>query len=105
MAGWRTSTGPTDIALLATGPRQTVWVAFCICTETTEKILAEQRLQAQVERQRRLFEQAPGFIAILRRPKHVFEFVNLAFRHLAGDREYIGRTVRDVFPDVQGQGS
>ena len=49
---------------------------FCPCTEITGQIMAERRLAAETERQRRLFEQAPGFIAVLTQPEHIFEFVN-----------------------------
>ena len=41
---------------------------FCPCTEITGQIMAERRLAAETERQRRLFEQAPGFITILHPP-------------------------------------
>jgi PAS domain S-box-containing protein len=77
---------------------------YCACTETTGQVLAERRLAAETERQRRLFEQAPGFIAILDGPQHVFEFANAAYRRLFGDREYIGKPAREAFPDVEGQG-
>ncbi len=75
-----------------------------VCTETTQKVLAKQSLALAVDRQRRLFQCAPGFIAILRGPNHVFEFVNDACIELAGDRDYIGRSALDAVPDVQGQG-
>jgi PAS domain-containing protein len=52
----------------------------------------------------RLFEQAPGFIATLEGPEHVFEFTNAAYRRLSGDRELIGKSVRTAFPELQGQG-
>jgi PAS domain S-box-containing protein len=77
---------------------------FCPCTEITGQIMAERRLAAETERQRRLFEQAPGFITVLTQPEHRFEFVNQAFRRLFGDREFVGRTVREAFPELEGQG-
>ena len=77
---------------------------FGVCTETTAQVLADRRNAAARERQRRLFEQAPGFIAIMDGPDHVFEFVNAAYVRLAGERDYIGRGVRDVFPELAGQG-
>jgi signal transduction histidine kinase len=77
---------------------------FCACTETTSQVLADRRALEQHERYRRLFQQAPGFITILQQPNHVFEFVNDAYIKLFGDRDYIGRTVREVFPELQGQG-
>jgi PAS domain S-box-containing protein len=77
---------------------------FCACTETTAQVLADRRAIAQHERYQRLFQQAPGFITILRQPNHIFEFVNDAYIRLFGDRDYIGRTVREVFPELEGQG-
>ena len=78
---------------------------FCACTETTAQILAERRIAADTERQRRLFEGAPGFIAILSSPDHVFEFTNDAYvRLFTGGRDVIGQKARDVFPDLAGQG-
>lgn len=51
------------------------------------------------------FEQAPSFMTIMRGPEHRFELANAAYRSLIGGRgEIIGRTVREVFPDLVGQG-
>jgi PAS domain S-box-containing protein len=77
---------------------------FCPCTEITGQIMAERRLAAETERQQRLFEQAPGFVAVLTQPEHRFEFVNQAYRRLFGDRDFVGRNAREVFPELAGQG-
>ncbi|MBB5712294.1 PAS domain S-box-containing protein [Sphingomonas xinjiangensis] len=77
---------------------------FCACTETTGQVLADRKAAAATDRQRRLFQQAPGFITILGQPSHVFEFVNDAYVRLFGNRDYNGRTVRQVFPELEGQG-
>lgn len=76
---------------------------FCVCAETTDQVLADRRRAADAERQRRLFEQAPGFITILSGEELRFEFVNEAYKRLFGRRDFIGRTVRQVFPDLEGQ--
>jgi PAS domain S-box-containing protein len=76
---------------------------FCPCIETTEQVLSEQRREADAERQRQLFQQAPGFIVILNGPTHVFEFANAAYRRLFGDRQYVGKNVRQAFPELEGQ--
>ena len=75
-----------------------------ICDDITAAMPEEQRRLTDARRQQHLFEQAPGFIAILRGPRHVFEFVNRAYATLFGNREFIGETVRDAFPDIAGQG-
>jgi PAS domain S-box-containing protein len=77
---------------------------FCPCIEITDQVLGERRRLADTDRQRRLFEQAPGFIAILDGPEHTFEFVNAAYRRLTGDRALIGMTVREALPELADQG-
>jgi PAS domain S-box-containing protein len=77
---------------------------ICPCTETTQQVMAERSRAKDNERQRRLFERAPGFITILSSPEHVFEFVNESYSRLFGGRQFVGRTVREVFPDLEGQG-
>ena len=47
-----------------------------VCTETTEQVLAKQRLSAERERFVQLFDQAPTFLAVLRGPEHVIELAN-----------------------------
>ncbi len=61
-------------------------------------------LSESEKRIRELFRQAPGFMCILRGPDHVIEFTNDSYQLLVGDRELLGRSVRSVFPEVEGQG-
>lgn len=51
-----------------------------------------------------LFDTMPGFVAILRGADHRFEYVNEAYRNIAGSREILGRTVHQAFPELKGQG-
>jgi two-component sensor histidine kinase len=74
------------------------------CTETTRTVLAERRRADEAARQRRLFEQAPGFIIIMRGPQHVVEFVNDVHRAGFGSDGWVGRPIREAFPSIQGQG-
>jgi len=67
--------------------------------EALSRILNNER-----EHLRSLFNQAPGFVAVLMGPKHVFEMVNQAYYQLVGHRELIGKTVWDALPEVAGQG-
>ncbi|WEK03656.1 MAG: LuxR C-terminal-related transcriptional regulator [Candidatus Devosia phytovorans] len=50
------------------------------------------------------FEDTSSFIAVLRGPTHVFELANAQYRKLMGDRDFIGRPVREAAPDVADQG-
>ena len=62
--------------------------------------------QAELERRRLadVFRQAPAFICVLRGPNHVFEMANDRYLQLVGQRELIGRSVREALPDIEGQG-
>lgn len=77
-------------------------------SQTRQRIEAEHNLhvqrEAESERLRVLFEQAHGFMAILRGPEHVFEFANAAYLTLVGGRDLIGKPVRTALPDIAGQG-
>ena len=55
-------------------------------------------------RLQQLFDKAPGFMAISSGPEHRFEMVNLAYQELVGPRDLIGRSVREAFPELEGQG-
>lgn len=77
---------------------------FCPCTETTASVAA--RAAEQVERSGflQVFEVAPGAIALLSGPDHMFRFANADYLHLVGGREVIGKSVRMALPEVVGQG-
>lgn len=75
-----------------------------VCNDVTQQHLAREQLRHRSARLTQLFEQAPGFMAVLRGPDHVFELSNAAYRKLIGDRDIIGKAVQDVIPDVAGQG-
>jgi PAS domain S-box-containing protein len=97
---WTYSYSPIDDADAPHG----VGGVLVVCSETEDKALIEQRLMTEVERQRRMFLKAPGFIAVLRGPDHVYEYVNEAYVAIAGPRDFIGRGVREAHPELEGQG-
>lgn len=49
-------------------------------------------------------QQAPGMVAVLVGPDHMFEFANGAYLHLVGGRDLIGKRVRDALPELEAQG-
>lgn len=77
---------------------------YCACVETTEQVLAEKYRNEENDRFRTLFEQAPGFMAILRGPDHVFDLTNQAYSQLVGHRKILGKPVREALPEVVDQG-
>ena len=82
----------------------TVAGMFCACVEMTGEVLAQRYREEENERLVTLFEQAPGIIAVLRGPEHVFEITNRSYLQLVGHRALVGKAVRDALPEVQGQG-
>ncbi|WP_332873806.1 sensor histidine kinase [Aurantimonas marina] len=65
---------------------------------------AYQTSVSQAEEFRGLFRQAPGMIAVLQGADHVFTFVNDTYSRFIGGRDAIGRPVRTVIPEIEGQG-
>lgn len=130
---WETL-GPLNAAVLAGEPqwfedmpfalagrdRQTSWFSFsytpirdddgriagifCVAMETTEKVLAEQRATLDRVRLTRMFEQAPGFMALLEGPEQRFVLANPAYRRVVRDRDIVGQTVAEALPDAVAQG-
>jgi two-component system sensor kinase FixL len=52
----------------------------------------------------RLFEQAPGFMALLEGPDHRYAFSNAANNRLLGRCDLVGKTVAEAFPELVEQG-
>lgn len=94
----------TELHLL----RQSVPSSWQIETDVLRRADAVQGENLALGREREylrsLFEQAPGFMAVLHGKHHVFEIANAAYLDLVGRREIIGRTVREALPDLEGQG-
>ena len=76
---------------------------FCVCAETTDAVREQKKREAADLRRLRLFENAPGLIAVLRGPNHLFEFANAAYRKSTGDRPLIGLSMLEAFPEVAQQ--
>ncbi len=75
-----------------------------VCTETTAVVLARHQSQRERERLADLFQQAPAFFAVLRGPEHHFEMVNPPYEDLTGQRDLLGKTVREAVPEAAEQG-
>lgn len=77
---------------------------MAIVIEITEKIRAERELEAERTSLRQMFEQAPGFVAMLTGRDHRFVTVNASYRRLIGNRDVVGKTVAEALPEVLDQG-
>jgi PAS domain S-box-containing protein len=77
---------------------------IAVVVETTTKVRAERELNAERESLRAMFDQAPGFIAMLIGPDHRFAMANEAYLSLVDHRNILGKTVAEALPEVTSQG-
>ena len=77
-------------------------------TDMFRRAQAVQEVNQVLSRERQhlqeLFEQAPGFIAALSGPDHVFTMANAAYRQVVGRSDLVGKPVREALPEVVEQG-
>ncbi|MGI4814355.1 MAG: PAS domain S-box protein [Janthinobacterium lividum] len=120
LAGGTLAYRDQELTLLRSGVPEPVWMdldyspivdehgkpvgVIAIVVETTAKVRAERWLSGERERLRHMFEQAPGFMAMLSGPEHIFELTNPAYATLVGNRPLLGRPVREALPEISGQG-
>ncbi len=120
LAGGTLSYRDKELVLARCGEQQRAWFdldyspvrdedgrpagVLALVRETTGRVLAERHANAELDRLKRLFEQAPTFMAMLRGRDHVFGLANPCYMQLVGDREVIGRPVRDALPELAEQG-
>jgi PAS domain S-box-containing protein len=97
---WTYSYGPIDDERAPSG----VGGVLVVCSETTAQIKATLEKTAEAARLDLMFRQAPGAIAVLKGPDHVFDIVNPAYQALVGNRDLLGRRVADALPEVVAQG-
>ncbi|QYF88297.1 PAS domain-containing protein [Brevundimonas sp. PAMC22021] len=65
---------------------------------------SNRRLEAERNRIVEMIMQAPGFMALLTGPEHRFEIVNDAFHRLVGERDIVGKPIREALPELEDQG-
>jgi PAS domain S-box-containing protein len=109
-----------ELTLFRTGVAEQVWMnldysqivhddgrpagVIAIVVETTAKVRAEQRLSGEHQRLAQMLDEAPGFMALLEGPDHVFTMANKAYHEVVGGREIIGKRVADAIPEASAQG-
>jgi PAS domain S-box-containing protein len=72
--------------------------------ETTRQVKARRERDEQIDLLREMFEQAPGAVALLRGPMHVFELTNAAYQELVGRHALVGEAVAAALPEAGEQG-
>ncbi|MCC5880301.1 MAG: EAL domain-containing protein [Idiomarina sp.] len=98
---------PTDITELVKLDAESGLQVFA--RQSSEFTMAADRgflalLYQERSRLNELFQQAPGFIAVLMGADYTFEMANNAYRELIGGRPLIGKKLVDALPEVIPQG-
>ncbi|GJG85925.1 hypothetical protein tb265_11060 [Gemmatimonadetes bacterium T265] len=112
---------PFAVARLADGEAEEGWFTYALSAvrdddgavaavlnvgaETTARVRTERELEVERTRLAAVFRQSPSFLAVLRGPDNVFEFVNDAYAQIIGrGREVLGKPLFDAIPEARGQG-
>ncbi|MBA2684876.1 MAG: PAS domain-containing sensor histidine kinase [Gemmatimonadaceae bacterium] len=102
---WRMSSAPVQ------GAHEGAVAVLHAVENVTEQILASRAQDEAIaaartaeDRLRTVFSDAPVGIAVLRGPEHRFESANKSYIDVVGRGSLIGKTVREAFPDLEGQG-
>jgi PAS domain S-box-containing protein len=77
---------------------------IAIVVETTQRVLADRRNDAERRRLTQMFEQGPSFMALLEGPEHRIQLANPSYLRLVGGRDVIGKTVAEALPEAALQG-
>lgn len=92
------------------------WVAWTFTSLVSEELMygvgrditeakkLEKSLRSEKERFSAMFAEAPVTMAILKGKEHVFESANELYYKFSGRTNILGRSVRAVFPEAEGQG-
>lgn len=69
-----------------------------------ETRMAEQAVRTERARLAEMFRQAPAFMTMLRGPEHIFERTNQQYQDLIGNRNVLGKPLREALPEAAEQG-
>ena len=79
-------------------------LCYCIGRDITEKKNIEKAIEIERLRFYNLFSQAPSCMGILKGPDHVYELANELYLQLIDKKNIIGKTVKEVLPELEPQG-
>lgn len=79
-------------------------LSYCIARDATEKKNLEKAFEIERQRFIDLYLQAPSCMGILKGPNHVYEMANPLYLQLIDKKDIIGKTVKEVLPELEAQG-
>jgi len=78
-------------------------VRYGVARDATEKLEVQKIIEGERQRYAELFMKVPAFICILKGPDHIFQMANPDYVQLIMKKDFIGKRVRDVFAESEGQ--
>lgn len=79
-------------------------LSYCIARDATDKKNLKKAFEIERQRFIDLYLQAPSCMGILKGPNHVFEMANPLYLQLIDKTDIIGKTVKEVLPELEAQG-
>jgi PAS domain S-box-containing protein len=80
------------------GNKEFYLLSFEVVRSTADEQINYRKLLNEV------LSEAPAMICTIKGPEHVFEVANDKYLQLVGDRNIIGKSVREALPEVENQG-
>ncbi|MGZ8550270.1 MAG: PAS domain S-box protein [Chitinophagaceae bacterium] len=77
---------------------------YCIARDISFKKRLEKAIKIEKKRFEDLYLQAPSCMGILKGPDHVYEMANPLYLQLIDKKDIIGKTVKEVLPELESQG-
>lgn len=79
-------------------------LSYCIAKDATEKKKLEKALETERQRFMNLYLQSPSCMGILKGANYVYEMANPLYLQLINKKDIIGKTVKEVLPELEDQG-
>lgn len=79
-------------------------LCYCIGRDVTEKKNIEKTFEIERLQFFNIYSQAPSYMAILKDPDHIYELANELYLQLIDKKDIIGKTVKEVLPELETQG-
>ncbi len=83
---------------------ETISGVITVAHEVTPQVISRKKMEAQALMVHELLMTAPGFVATLVGPLHVYQLVNKQYQSLFGKRKIQGKPIMVALPELEGQG-
>ncbi|SHI53131.1 PAS domain S-box-containing protein [Arenibacter nanhaiticus] len=77
---------------------------YCTAKDISEKKRIEKAYEVERQRFLDVYNLSPACMTILKGPNHIFELANPLYLELIGKKDIIGKSVKEVLPELKEQG-